>query len=97
MAWHRKIEIERTPVRASTIHSLFQFDGDMKSKLDFSKQTADVREFLNLDTLLLDEAHRKYTCHLFEYRVQHSRRNERNLDGKALTATMRSIMISSTP
>ena len=53
---YRNIAIEATAVRASTIHNLFQFDGDMKSKLDFSKQTADSRNFLNLDVLLLDEA-----------------------------------------
>ena len=49
------IEIERTNVRASTIHALFEFDNEFKTKIDFSKRTASVGELLGLEVLLLDE------------------------------------------
>ena len=49
------IEIERTNVRASTIHALFEFDNEFKTKIDFSKKTASAGELLGLEVLLLDE------------------------------------------
>ena len=49
------IEIERTNVRASTIHALFEFDNEFKTKIDFSKRTASAGELLGLEVLLLDE------------------------------------------
>ena len=49
------IEIPRTDVRASTLHALFEFDNEYKTKLDFTKQVQSVAELLNLNVLLLDE------------------------------------------
>ena len=49
------IEIERTSVRATTIHQMFEFDNEFKTKIDFTKQTQSVVELLNLEVLLLDE------------------------------------------
>ena len=49
------IEIDRTHVRASTIHALFGFDNEYKTKIDFSKQTQNDAELLGLEVLLLDE------------------------------------------
>ena len=49
------IEIERTSVRATTIHQMFEFDNEFKTKIDFTKQTQSVVELLNLEILLLDE------------------------------------------
>ena len=49
------IEIPRTDVRATTLHALFEFDNEYKTKLDFSKQLQSVVELLNLNVLLLDE------------------------------------------
>ena len=34
------IDIEKTDVSASTIHNTFDFDGEYKSRLDFSKLTS---------------------------------------------------------
>ena len=49
------IEVERTHVKASTLHALFEFDNEYKTKIDFSKQTQTVVELLGLEVLLLDE------------------------------------------
>ena len=49
------IEIPRTDVRASTLHALFEFDNEYKTKLDFTKQLQSVVELLHLNVLLLDE------------------------------------------
>ena len=49
------IEIPRTDVRASTLHALFEFDNEYKTKIDFTKQVQSVVELLNLNVLLLDE------------------------------------------
>ena len=51
------VEIERTQVAATTIHNLFDFDGDYVSKLDFAKVTqTKVAALIQLQVLLLDEA-----------------------------------------
>ena len=42
-------------MRAVTIHSLFDFDNEYKTKIDFSKQTQNVADLLSLEVLLLDE------------------------------------------
>ena len=47
------IEIPRTDVRASTLHALFEFDNEYKTKLDFTKQVQSVVELLHLNVLLL--------------------------------------------
>ena len=45
-------------VCASTLHSMFDFDGNYESKLDFSKTTRDKERYLiELDVLFLDEVH----------------------------------------
>ena len=49
------MEIERTDVRATTLHDLFAFDNEFKTKIDFTKQTANAGELLGLEVLLLDE------------------------------------------
>ena len=49
------IEIPRKDVRASTLHALFEFDNEYKTKLDFTKQVQSVVELLHLNVLLLDE------------------------------------------
>ena len=49
------IEIPRTDVRASTLHALFEFDNEYKTKIDFTKQVQSVVELLHLNVLLLDE------------------------------------------
>ena len=50
------IEIENTDIASSTIHALFEFDGDYISKLDFTKiDNKKVVELLELNLLLLDE------------------------------------------
>ena len=76
------------------IHNLFQFDGDMKSKLDFSKETADSRNFLNLDTLLLDEARGIYILPCRERRVRSSQENKCSLDIHVLIITLVTVMYS---
>ena len=55
------IEIERTNVRATTIHQLFEFDNEFKTKIDFTRQVQSVVELLNLDVLLLDEVRSQFT------------------------------------
>ena len=49
------IEIPRTDVRASTLHALFEFDNEYKTKIDFTKQVQSNVELLHLNVLLLDE------------------------------------------
>ena len=49
------VEVERTDVRATTLHDLFAFDNEFKTKIDFTKQTANAGELLGLEVLLLDE------------------------------------------
>ena len=50
------IEVEGTNIGASTIHALFEFDGDFKTKLDFTKlDNKKVLEILEMKILLLDE------------------------------------------
>ena len=44
------IDIEKTDVSASTIHNTFDFDGEYKSRLDFSKLTsAKVADLMMLE------------------------------------------------
>jgi len=51
------IEIERTAVCATTIHSLFDLDSEFQTKLDFAKlENAKVKALLQMQVLLLDEA-----------------------------------------
>ena len=51
------IEIEKTGVTATTIHNMFEFDGEYKSRLDFAKFTnAKVADLITMEVLLLDEA-----------------------------------------
>ena len=52
---YRNIEIERADVRASTIHALFNFDGEYKTKIGFTKQVQSVAELMWMEVLLLDE------------------------------------------
>ena len=52
---NRNIEIERTNVHASTVHALFQFDSEYKSKIDFGKHTQAEMELLLMEVFLLDE------------------------------------------
>ena len=52
---NRNIEIERTKVHASTVHALFQFDSEYKSKIDFGKHTQAEMELLLMEVFLLDE------------------------------------------
>ena len=50
------IEIEKTDVGATTIHNVFDFDGEYKSRLDFSKlENAKVADLMMLEVLLIDE------------------------------------------
>ena len=42
-------------MHASTIHALFHFDGEYKSKIDFGKQTQSEVELILMEVLLLDE------------------------------------------
>ena len=49
------IEIPGTDVRASTLHALFEFDHEYKTKIDFTKQVQSVVDLLHLKALLLDE------------------------------------------
>ena len=50
------VEIEKTPVSATTIHQMFEFDSDNVSKLDFAKVThAKVAALIQMQVLLLDE------------------------------------------
>ena len=51
------IEIEKTAVTATTIHNMFEFDGEYKSRLDFARLTnAKVADLITMEVLLLDEA-----------------------------------------
>ena len=52
---YRNIEIQRTDICASTIHALFEFDGEYKTKIDFTKQLKSVADLLSMEVLLLDE------------------------------------------
>ena len=50
------VEIERTDVAAVTLHSLFDLDVELKSKLDFARTDHEkVKQLMELDVLLLDE------------------------------------------
>ncbi len=49
--------MEGTDVGATTVHALFQLDGELHSKLDFSKlDDARVTFLMQLEVLMLDEA-----------------------------------------
>ena len=51
------MEVEGTDVRASTLHALFDLDGELHTKLDFAKMdNAKVQQLMKLQVLLLDEA-----------------------------------------
>ncbi len=50
------IEIEKTGVSATTLHNMFELDGEYKTKLDFGKTASPkVAELIALEVLLLDE------------------------------------------
>ena len=50
------IELEGTPIAASTVHSFFDFNTSYQSNLDLGQTTnAKVDCLLNLEVLLLDE------------------------------------------
>jgi hypothetical protein len=50
------VEIPGSDVAASTLHSLFDLDIELKSKLDFSKLDHEkVKLLVKLEVLLLDE------------------------------------------
>jgi hypothetical protein len=50
------IAVDGADVRASTIHNLFDFDGDMKTGLDFAKLShPKVAELFAMEVLLVDE------------------------------------------
>ena len=63
------IEIERTNVRATTIHQLFEFDNEFKTKNDFARQAQSVLELLNLEVFLLYEVRLRFT----HIQVHHSK------------------------
>ena len=49
-------EVEGTEIAATTIHGLFDFDGNYQTKLDFSKpENKQVATLLQLKLLMLDE------------------------------------------
>ena len=47
--------IQGTAISATTIHNLFEFDGEYKTKLDFAKVQGKVAEIVKMKVLLLDE------------------------------------------
>ena len=50
------IEIEKTDVSATTLHNMFELDGDYLTKLDFGKTTSPkVAELIAMEVLLIDE------------------------------------------
>ncbi len=50
------IEVEGTDIAATTVHNLFDFDGDYTTKLDFTKlDQKKVINILEMRILLLDE------------------------------------------
>ena len=50
------MEIDGTDVSASTIHAMLDLDTDLKSKLDFAKQSDDkVAALMALEVLFVDE------------------------------------------
>ena len=50
------VEIENTDVAATTIHALFELDGELHSKMDFAKlDDPKVASLLRLQVSLLDE------------------------------------------
>ena len=49
------MEINGTAVSATTLHNLFEFDGEYKTKLDFAKVQGKVAELMKTRLLLLDE------------------------------------------
>ena len=55
------VQIERTSVRATTIHQLFEFDNEFKTKIDFTRQVQSVVEVLNLHVMLLYEERSQFT------------------------------------
>ena len=51
------IEVEGTDVAATTIHALFEFDGDLKTKLDFTKRdNKKIIALIEMILLMLDKA-----------------------------------------
>ena len=56
--------MENTDIAATTIHALFEFDGDYQTKLDFTKiDNKKVAVLCELNLLLLDEV--SMTSYLF--------------------------------
>ena len=50
------VEIPRTDVSATTLHNMFEFDGELKTRMDFSKLTnSKVQELLTMKVLMVDE------------------------------------------
>ena len=49
------MEINGTAVSATTLHNLFEFDGEYKTKLDFAKVQGKVADLMKTKVLLLDE------------------------------------------
>ena len=50
------VEVENTDVAATTIHALLELDGELHSRLDFSRLDDDkVALLMSLQVLLLDE------------------------------------------
>ena len=76
------MEIEGTSVVAETIHSLFHFDTDLKTRLDLSNTgNEQVAALLSMELLLLDEVSMIDTdvwCAMAEIlsNVDHTRRPE---------------------
>jgi len=57
------VEIEGCNVSATTIHNLFDLDGNLTSKLDFSKANVEkVAVLVQMQVLFLDEARRSDRC-----------------------------------
>jgi len=51
----------KTDVAATTIHNMFEFDGEFKTRLDFSKLAGEkVSALMALEVLLLDEVTVRY-------------------------------------
>ena len=60
--------MEGTDVAATTIHALFQLDGELHSKLDFSKlDDAKVTFLMQLEVLMLDEVRRLQTSRMLAH------------------------------
>ena len=51
------IEVAGTDIAATTLHALFEFDGDLQTKLDFARtDSKKVNRLIEMQLLLLDEA-----------------------------------------